>query len=183
MLQPYADEFKEWYENESSDIFAKKDRDYLEMNSICLFDLQQVYSDVFLTYLLSIEKSNNAYFSFSCYDGKWSAFIHLTAQSGQIQNESDEIAMSKIMKSLRKTIAKTMSENGESVIEGKEHMSFKCYQQTCKHLIKDGSPGSAFALCFHYCNGISFLDQKQWKTYAKWDYDNLKIYFPGHKSD
>ena len=49
------------------------------------------------------------------------------------------------MKGLRKTNAKTMSENGESVIEGKEHMSFKYYQQTCKLLIKDGSTDSAFA--------------------------------------
>ena len=26
ILQPYADEYKEWYENESFDIFAKKSK-------------------------------------------------------------------------------------------------------------------------------------------------------------
>ena len=40
ILHPYTDEYKEWYENESSDILAKKVRDSLEMNSICPFDLQ-----------------------------------------------------------------------------------------------------------------------------------------------
>ena len=118
------------------------------MNSFCSFDLQQMNSDVFVTYPLSIQKSNNAYFSFSCYDGKRSAFIHIIAQSGQTQDESDKKAMSKMMKGLRKNIARSMSENGEGVIEGKEHISFKCYQQTCKLLIKDGSPDSAFGLCF-----------------------------------
>ena len=114
------------------------------MYSICPFDLQQV----FLTYLLSIKKSKNAYFSFSSYDDKRSAFIHLTAQSGEIQDESDKKAMSEIMKGLKKATAKTMSKNGECVIEGIEHMSFKCYQQTCKLLIKDDSPDSALALFF-----------------------------------
>ena len=79
ILQPYANEYKEWYENETSDLIAKKVRDSLQMNSICPFDLQQVNTDVFPTYLLSIKRSNNEYFSFSCYDGKCSAFLHLTA--------------------------------------------------------------------------------------------------------
>ena len=41
-----------------------------------------------------------------------------------------------------------MLENGQHVIEGKEHMSFKCYQQTYKLLIEDSSSDSVFALCF-----------------------------------
>ena len=83
------------------------------MRCICPFDLQQVNTDLFLTYLLSIKRSNNKNFSFSCYDGKPSAFMHLIAQSGQIQDESDKKAISKLMNGLRKTIAKTMSENGQ----------------------------------------------------------------------
>ena len=74
--------------------------------------------------------------------------MHLIAQSSQIEDESDKKAMSKTMRGLRKTIAKNMSEKGQLVIERKVHMSFKCYQQTCKRLIEDGSPDSAFALCF-----------------------------------
>ena len=52
------------------------------------------------------------FFSFSCYDGKCSAFICHIAQLGQIQDKIDKKAMSKMMKGLRKNIAKTMSENG-----------------------------------------------------------------------
>ena len=41
-----------------------------------------------------------------------------------------------------------MQENNQSVIKGKEHMSFKYYQQTCELLIEDGSPDLVFVLCF-----------------------------------
>ena len=66
IIQPHTDEYKEWNENESSDKFAKNVRNCSKLNSICPFHLQQANSDVFLTYLLSFKKSNNAYFSFSC---------------------------------------------------------------------------------------------------------------------
>ena len=52
------------------------------------------------------------------------------------------------MTGLKKTIANEMSENGLCVIEGKEHISFKCYQQTYQLFIEDGSSDSVFALCF-----------------------------------
>ena len=74
--------------------------------------------------------------------------MHPIAQSDQTQDESDKKVMSEMMKGLRNTIAKDISNNGQQVIEGKEYISFKCYQQTCKLLIEDGSPDSVFALCF-----------------------------------
>ena len=53
--------------------------------------------------------------------------------------------MANMMKGLKKTIAKEMSERGLRIVEGKEYMSFKWYQKTCQLLIKDGSPDSVFA--------------------------------------
>ena len=53
-----------------------------------------------------------------------------------------------MMKGLKNSIAKEMSEKGLCVIEGKEHMSFKCYQKTYQLLIDDGSTDSFFALSF-----------------------------------
>ena len=154
------------------------------MNSICPFYVQQVNIDVFLTYLLSVKRSNNKYFSFSCYDGKRSAFMHLMAQSDQIQDESDKKAMSKMMKGLRKTFAKTTSENDQRAIEGKEYMSFKCYQQTYKLLIE---PDSVFAFYFLTIqwNLISRSDAAENILFkqVKWESDHLKIYFRKHKSD
>ena len=154
------------------------------MNSICPFDVQHVKPDVSLTYLLSIKKLNNTYFSFSCYDGKHSAFIHFIAQSGQIQDESDR----KALKEFKKNYCQNpMSENGEFVIEGKEHMSFKCYQQACKLLIKDGSPDLVFTLCFLTLqwNLILRLEATEHIFFkqVKWKYYRLKIYFPKHISD
>ena len=48
--------------------------------------------------------------------------MHLIAQSSQIQDESDEKAMSKMIKGLRKIVVKTMSENSQPIIEGNEHV-------------------------------------------------------------
>ena len=56
--------------------------------------------------------------------------------------------MAKMKKGLRKTIAKEMSEKGLRVMEGKEHMSFKCYQKIYQLRTEDGCPDSVFALCF-----------------------------------
>ena len=167
------------------------------MNSICPFDLQQVNTDVFLTYLLSIKRSNNnlsfikrsnnAYFSVSCYGCKCSAFMHLIAQSGQIQYESDKKAMSKMMEGLRKTIAKDKPENSQLVIEGKEDTSFKCHQQTYKLLIDNGSPDSVFSLCFFNNAMESYFkirsDRNIFFKQVKWENNHQKNYFPKHKSD
>ena len=46
--------------------------------------------------------------------------MHLTSQSCQIQDE-----MPTMMICLRKTVAKEISENGQHVIEGKDHISLK----------------------------------------------------------
>ena len=53
--------------------------------------------------------------------------------------------MAKMMKGLKKTIANEISERGLGVVEGKEHMSFKCYQKICQLLIEEGSPDLVFA--------------------------------------
>ena len=187
ILQPYLDQYKEWYDNESTKNFSKNIKDSLQMNSICPFDLDLVKTDVFLTYLLSLKREDGTFFSFSCYDGKRSAFTHLITQSGNQQDNKDKEEMAKMMKGLRKTIAKEMSEKGLRVIEGKEHMSFKCYQQTCQLFIEDGSPDSVFALCFltMQWNLISRSEATESIFFSQmiWSNDHLKIYFPKHKSD
>ena len=66
-------------------------------------------------------------------------------------------------------------------------MSFKCYQQTCQLLIKDGSPDSVFVLCFLTLqwNLISRSETTELIFFEqmKWENDHLKIYIPEHKSD
>ena len=91
------------------------------------------------------------------------------------------------MKGIRKTIAKDISVNGSCFIEGKEHMSFKCYQKTFKLLIEDGSTDSVFALYFLTLqwNPISRSEATKniFFKQIKWENDYCKIYFPKHKSD
>ena len=78
---------------------------------------------------------------------------------------------SKYDESFEKKIAKEISERGLCFIEGKEHISFKCYQKTCQLLMKEGPP----VLCFLYCD---FLFSQMIR-----ENDHLKIYFPKHKLD
>ena len=68
------------------------------MNTICPFDHQFVNTNVFLTYLLSVKRENNTFFSFSCYDGKQSAFIHFISQSSNTQDDNKKEAMENMMK-------------------------------------------------------------------------------------
>ena len=114
------------------------------MNTVCPFDLQLVNTNVLLTYLLSIKRKNNTFFDFN---GKHSAFMHPISQSGNTQDDNEKEAMANMMKALKKTIAKEMSERGLRVVEGKEHMSFKYYQKKCQLLIEEGSPDLVFAFC------------------------------------
>ena len=95
-------------------MFSKNIKDSLQMNSICPFDLDLVKTDVFLTYLLSLKREDGTFFSFSCYDGKRAAFTHLITQSGNQQDNKDKEKMAKMMKGLKKTIAKEMSEKGST---------------------------------------------------------------------
>jgi len=95
ILQPYLDQYKEWYDNESTKTFSKNIKDSLQMNSVCPFDLELVNTDVFLTHLLSLKREDGTFFSFSCYDGKRSAFTHLITQSGNQQDNKDKEEMAK----------------------------------------------------------------------------------------
>ena len=80
-----------------------------------------------------------------------------------------------------------MAEKGLSVIEGKAHLSFKCYQKTCDLLIEDGSPDAVFALCFltMLWNLISCSEATESISFSQliWENDHLKIYISKYKSD
>ena len=71
--------------------------------------------------------------------------LHLISQSDNTQDYNEKKAMVNMMKGLKRTIAKEMSEKSLHVVEGKEHMPFKCYQKTCQLLIKEGPLDSVFA--------------------------------------
>ena len=52
--------------------------------------------------------------------------MHLISQSGNTQHDNEKEAMANIMKGLKKTLVKELSERGLRIVEGKEYMPFKC---------------------------------------------------------
>ena len=112
--------------------------------------------------------------------------MHLISQSGNTQDDNKKVAMANMMKGLKKTIAKGMTERRLRVIEGKGHKSFKCYQKACQLLIEEGSPDSVFALCFltMQWNLISRSEATEIMSFSQiiWENDHLKINFSKHKS-
>ena len=106
ILQPYLDLYKEWHDTLLDHEFSKCVKNSLQMNDIHPFDLRYVNTNVFLTYLLSLKQKDVCYFSFSCYVGKRSAFMHLISQSGNELDDDKTLAISKMMKGLKKSIVK-----------------------------------------------------------------------------
>ena len=74
--------------------------------------------------------------------------MHLISESNNEINRQCRQDISDCLISLKKTIAKENASKGLRVVEGKEQMSFQCYELTCKVFISDGTPESLFALCF-----------------------------------
>ena len=99
------------------------------MDIICPFDLRCVNINVFLTYLLSLKRAKNSFFSFSSYDGKQSSFVHLISPSGNKLDAKETLAISKMMKGLKKSIANEISEKSLQIIDGNDHISFKFYKK------------------------------------------------------
>ena len=136
---------------------------------------------------MSLRRPNGNYYSFSSYDSKRSAFMHLILTSGNSISEERKSGLSQLMKGLQKTIVMQMSDKGLSVTEGKEHMTFRCYTLICQICIDDGSPESIFALCFltMQWNLICRSEATENISFNQivWENDHMKVYFPKHKSD
>ena len=74
-------------------------------------------------------------------------------QPGNTQDDNKKEAMANMTKGFK---AKEISERGLRIVEGKDHMSLKCYQIKCQLLIEEGSPDSVFVLWFVQYNGILY---------------------------
>ena len=84
ILPEFLDRYMDLKANEEKKLFVKGVKDSLEMNRVCPIDVKRLEPDVFLTYLLSVKRPDGSYFSFSCYDGKRSALMHLFLESGTL---------------------------------------------------------------------------------------------------
>ena len=66
-------------------------------------------------------------------------------------------------------------------------MTFQCYEKICELFIEDGTPESAFALCFMTLQWNLICRSETTEMIAfnqfSWQNDHLKLFFPKHKAD
>ena len=91
------------------------------------FNVDKINATLFMTYLVSLKRADNTYFTFPCYDGKRSACVHLISETGNHLSDSFREELSYMLISLKKTFVKDNSNRGLHISEGKEYMTFECY--------------------------------------------------------
>ena len=92
----------------SKDFVKTAIRDWLSDKSKCPIKLQQMTYNNFFSYICSIKRDDNTYFSFSCYESKKTALTYLYTSFGFVQSEVFKTRLKKAFSSLRKTIKKMM---------------------------------------------------------------------------
>ena len=186
LMPPFLEMYRDMKAIEAKKLFVKGVKESLKMNTVCPVDLKKLQTDVFLTYLLSVKRGDGSFFSFSCYDGKRSALMHLVSESGSTFDARKKKELSDMLVGLKKTIAKENKDRGLRTIEGKEQMTL-AVKLTCQLLVEDGSPESIFCLCFLTLqwNLISRSEATESISFQQmsWEDDHLKIFFARHKSD
>ena len=156
-------------------------------DEVCPLNLKVMTAKTFFTYILSYKTQGGLFFSFSCYDGKRSAFMHLLSFSSEIWSFKEKQNLASLMQSLKKTIVKEKQELGLRTTEGKDAMSFETYRLTCDLCMKEGTKESMFLLCWLTLqwNLISRSEATEQIAFdqLKWCGDHMKIFFAKHKSD
>ena len=154
---------------------------------LCPLDPDNFSVETFFTYLLSLRRADGTYYSYSTYDSKRSALMHMFRNEKHSMTNEDKEKLSEYMTSLRKSIASEKREKGIKVKEGKEPMSFKCYKLTCELLIADGSSEALFTLCWLTLqwNLMSRSEATEAISFEQLRYDNdtLKVDFSRMKND
>ena len=171
----------------SKDFVKTAIRDWLSDKSKCPIKLQQMTYNNFFSYICSIKRDDNTYFSFSCYESKKTALTYLYTSFGFVQSEVFKTRLKKAFSSLRKTIKKDDEKVGKKQSSGKDCMTFGAYHFTCHNLVQSGTPEDIFTLCFLTLqwNLISRTESTEMISInnLRWEDDHLKVFFPRHKLD
>jgi hypothetical protein len=141
-------------------------------------------------YMTSRKKKDSSYLSRSTYDGIRSALAHLYRCAGKEMHESLKKDLKQLMGGIKRTVAKHKKDNGESLIEGKMHMSYDVYDLMCK-ILSRGQNANNGEYLFAHCYLVL-----EWNLMARsenvnschinhigWDNDSLLFYFPISKSN
>ena len=162
-------------------------REWLTARSKCPIKLEEMEYDKFFSYICSIKRDDNTYFSFSCYESKKTALTYFYTSFGLVQSEIFRTRLKKAFSSLRKAIKKDDEKVGKKQKSGKDCMTFLAYHFTCHNLVQSGTPEDIFTLCFLTLqwNLISRTESTEMISInnLRWEDDHLKVFFPRHKSD
>lgn len=133
------------------------------------------------------KKNKGKFYSRSVYEGIRSAFVHLYTMSNLTPPSNLSTKMSTLLKGFRRKIVKEKVEDGVSLEEGKEVMSFECLMLLCEIFFKGENDEYIFALTFLLL---------EWNLMARsdnivnlhvndleWDDDALLIYMKKSKTD
>ena len=99
---------------------------------------------MFFTYLLSLRWAGGTYHSFSTYNIKQSALIHMFESDKVAISNKDRNKLLKYMSSLRKSIASENRKKGIKTKVGKKPMSFSCCKLTFDLLVVEGTSKKIF---------------------------------------
>ena len=92
----------------------------------CPIVMKEVTFDVIATFMAGKKDNEGKYYGKSTYDGIRSSLMHLYTMSNVTPTEEFRARMATFMKGFKRTIIGQKVENGESLEEGKEVMSFEC---------------------------------------------------------
>ena len=154
---------------------------------ICPIDPHKFEAVGFFAFLMTFKSASEHYFSYSTYDGKRSALMHMMKfdQHHIRYQEMDELK--KMMTGLRKSILQQKKDLGLSVSEGKDSMPFEAFKLMCELMIKESTMECVFAVSWltTQWNLISRSEATETISFSQiyWGGDHVKIFFPKHKSD
>jgi len=97
----YLEMYRSMQDNINEKLFVKGVKDSLKMNTICPFLIEKIDATLFMTYLVSLKRADGTYFTFSCYDGKRSAIVHLISESSNHLSNIVRDALSDMLVSLK----------------------------------------------------------------------------------
>ena len=147
----------------------------------CPIDPRKFQAVVFFSFLMTFKNSDGHYFSFSTYDRKRSALMHMMKfdERHVIRlKEMDELK--KMMTGLSKSIIQQKKDLGLTVSEGKDSLSFEGYKLTCELMMKESTTESIFALAWLITqwNLISRSEATETISFSQlfWSADHLKIF-------
>lgn len=101
----------------------------------CPLLIETVEYNHIANYIAQKKAKNGSFLAQSSYQGVRSAIVHLFKYADTPLPANFNEEMEELLKGMRRTIISQKVSSGESLEEGKELMSFECYELLCKKFL------------------------------------------------